>query len=1427
MSLLPPSTASSTPTLLGVPFPPPTPPTSAHPLLSAAPLVPLRVLICNFTKRTHDHFHDLLEQLEQQPDELQRRHALLASLRHTQITLTRLRLLTSWLLERGEEYDRLGDIAAVLKQRDAAYGLSVDMLNLLARHVDASLPPAFDIPTAVHVLGRGDYRLLPRQIETVLDVKRVLSDTEIADIKRRLDDQLYIALLSSRLPPSLTVLSVRGGVARLGGGGWVATVSLRMMPRGDVEVSEQSRIKWRLFGIRWLLHVSGDPSDVAVVADAQTAALIGRCNALMHSSDEPLLLLHKTLQTFVHALTVALLNHQAINMQQHYAAHAINVDFIPAQSLAIRYWKEAQLIPQGDTSTPLSSSPSPSSPALSSSCLLFTLNGDQLNVTHSPPLPQLEAVGVAAASAVSFSIDPQSISLPRLFARVLASHARHRIQQLHAFLLRQSRAAGQTAWDSMAVVNHESETEQRMSEEEQEEEEEDNDDEDQHASVSDVLAIGLAEGWTVHVRVEQQSGRFVFSWTDVLPSAASSSSTLASSMATLASLNNLSTLFASLHSLRHEARLLYYQHALASLHTGQTVLRFLPIQWTAAVPSPTSVSEASLVFVRLCMSPFFFLLLSFPISNGVLTPSLYFLHCEPVESPSSAAANAAPNAAASAAVKRKMQHCELLSPVSCALLSATELPALSSLPPNPTIASSSSASQPLALIYRALCYCEERVPAAVFLHQLPAFTVTNLVQLSASSFAFSTPYPPAPSKPQGEARITITIAPHVPYSDTSASSLSSIARYFPVSAASSDALLVSGARYGWSASVEQSALARTYREIMRQKINVHTRSLGMHFTHPDEATTDPSAVSSLSPPAVTLYYASMTASPLSSVFSDLLNLHICAQFTYEASGFFATPLDKFKQYDAITPGDQPPPGFFSVASCSTDSYALRYNLDRLDRDGGSDECWLVLRQRHSDLESGHYLHMGGRRAVVFTLHFSPYAFPHHDYLEWDFNHRFDLKTLLKHVYWGSLAAKHIHRFMHRVSAWDRAAGYHHLHFHQNIALTAPADVSAAPGQPAPQQLYLLSISPAVHTVNVLPESATRIRFLFRKQHKQTKVDIRLLNGYAFVQDFLSTTSSVAATADEKRQPPGRVSVRVLDSYLSSWYQWCGQYEQWKRVVKWQQAKHHNLPVSFDKVQLNSRPTDKVLIDIRLTENSGLRTSEADVLCRFYRQWVCVPPYSPECMQSFLGLCSLPLGVQRAMLELLQLQLSSHDSATSAATGRLAIRWVHHLAAPFDLLYQPSYDVLFIVVQLMDRRRGESVYLPLAYTVSTGMVALWENEQQETVTDNRNVTVRNDRKLRRLLPAVDTVSIGYGPSGDEWLRRERWSSLGAALSGLMALEMGEVVHAVTSSLSPPMTIDEWCQPTTSMLVSPDAIKAEQAVAMEAAGKRHLSMDIMLG
>ena len=1425
MSLLPSSSLSTT--LLGMPFPPPLPPTSSHPLLTGASLVPLRVLICNFTKRTHDHFHDLLEQLEQQPDELQRRHALLASVRQTQVTLTRLRLLTSWLLEHGEEHDRLGDMATVLKQRDAAYGLSVDMLNLLARHVDTSLPPAYDVPTAIHVLGRGDYRLLPRQIESVLDVKRVLSDTEIADIKRRLDDQLYIALLSSRLPPLLTVLTVKGGVARLGAGGWVATVSLRMMPRGETEVPEQSRIKWRLFGIRWLLHISGDPADVAVLADAQTAALIGRCNALMHSSDEPLLLLYKTLQTFVHTLTLALLNHQVVSMQQHYAAQAITVDFIPGQSLAIRYWKEAQLIPQGDVYPSTSTTAASSTPAVSSSSLLFTLNGDQLNVSHSPPLPQMEAAGAEAASTVSFTIDPQSISFSRLFVRMLASHARHRIQQLHAFLLRQTKTANQPPWDSIAVVSREGESEQGT-----EEEDLDDSEADQHALVHEVLAIALADGWTVHVRVDQQSGRFVFSWADVLPFAASASSALALSLSTLASLSNLSTLFTTLHSLRHEARLLYYQRALSSLHTGPTVLRFLPIQWTATIASPAAASEASLMFVRLSSSPYFFLLLSFPLSDAGLPPSLYFLHCEHVELPSPANATSAPTIAAGVAPKRKVQYCELLSPVSCKRIPNTDLPKLTSLPPTLSTGLSLSTSPHLPLIHRALWYCEERVPAAVFLHQLSHLPATNVIRLSATSFAFSTPFPPAPSKPSSEARITVTIAPHVPYNHAPTSSLLSVARYYPASNADNDALLVSGVRYGWSAVIEQPSITHMYRELLKQKVDVHSRSLGMHLIHSDDGTAGSSASSTscAASPIVCFYYASMTASPLSSVFKDVMDLFMCVKLTDQAFSCLSIPLDRFRQYDAMQPGDQPPPGFFAIASCSTDLYSIRYNLDRLDREGGSDECWVLLKPRHADLESNHYLNTG-RRAVVATVHFSPYAFPHHDYLEWDFNHRFDINTLLKHVYWGGLAAKHIHRFMQRVCAWDRAAGYHHLHFHQTISFAVP-EPSTLPGQPPVQQTFLLSVSPTVHTVNVVPESATRVRFLFRRQYKQTKVDIRLLNGHTFIQDFLSTPSSVAGGVDENRQAPGKLPMRNLETFLSSWYQWCGQYEQWKRITKQQQVKQFTLPVSFDKMQLGSRPTDKMLIDIRIDAGSGLRTDEVDVLCRFYRQWVCVPPYSPECMHSFLQLCTLPLGVAHAMLELLQLQLASHDPATATATGRLTVRWVHHLSSPFDLHYQPSHDVLFIIVQLTDRERGESVYLPLAHTVSTGMVALWENDNQETVLENRSMpenrvmAVRNERRLRRLLPVADGAPVGYGPTADEWVRREQWSSFGAAVSVLMALEMGEVVQLVTSSMSPPLSVDEWCQQTTETLVSAEFIKAEAARTLEAAAQRHQPADIAL-
>ena len=710
-------------------------------------------------------------------------------------------------------------------------------------------------------------------------------------------------------------------------------------------------------------------------------------------------------------------------------------------------------------------------------------------------------------------------------------------------------------------------------------------------------------------------------------------------------------------------------------------------------------------------------------------------------------------------------------------------------------------------------------------------SLTSINSLPSPSPSPPTTRPP-PAKPISEARITVTIAPHAPYNPAPASSVSTVARYFPVSGSSADALLVSGVRYGWSAAIEESSITHLYRELMRQKVDVHGRSLGMHFIHSDERAANSAASSSIpaSPSIATFYYPSMTASPLSCVISDLMQLYMCVNFTREAFAFFAVPHDHWKQNDKLNPGDQPPPNFFSVAACSTDYLSIRYNLDRLDPDGGSDECWLLLRQRRSDLESNHYLHQGGRRAMAFTLHFSPYAFPHHDYLEWDFNHRFDVKTLLRHVYWSCLSAKHIHRFMERVSAWDRAADYHHLHFHQNFTFTAPAD-TGPPGQPPTQQAFLLSVSPAVHTVNVLPESATRIRFLFRKSYKQTKVDLRLLNGYSFVQDFLSSPSS-GVGVEEKRQPPGRVPVRMLDSYLSSWYQWCGQYEQWKRVIKHQQAKHFTLPVTFDKAQLNARPTDKVLIDIRLSESScGLRADEVDVVCRFYRQWVCVPPYSPECMNSFLMLCTLPLGVARTMLELLQLQLASYDQLTSAATGRLTVRWVHHLAAPFDLNYQPSHDVLFVIVQLSDPRRGESVYLPLAYTVSTGMVALWENEQQETMSENRNMTVRNDRKLRRMQPAVDGLASGYGPGGDDWLRREHWSSFGAVLSGLMALELGEVVHVVTSSLSPSMSVEEWCSQTTARIVSAENIKADAAMALEAAAQRrqpmHSNIHIALG
>ena len=600
--------------------------------------------------------------------------------------------------------------------------------------------------------------------------------------------------------------------------------------------------------------------------------------------------------------------------------------------------------------------------------------------------------------------------------------------------------------------------------------------------------------------------------------------------------------------------------------------------------------------------------------------------------------------------------------------------------------------------------------------------------------------------------------------------------------------------------------------IERRQSGVHTplHALGAGLT---TLPTPPSVVSLTSgrvPTAILLHFRSLSAASVQSLSDQLLQLHLCSHLEAQASGSSLTA-EKWAAMEAQLSGDCPPPGFFTVTSCSASCLVVHYNLRNVPHlDQPDEDCTLTLRCRRGDLEPYHYLSQ--RRNVAYTLHTAPYAFPHHAFLEWEFNHRFDVPTLLKSIYWSCVAVKGIHRFVQRCSAADRRAGYHHLHFHQQVTMlldtaAIPTPPTAAPGV-ATSSVFLLAFAPALHTVTVLPQSSTRLRFVFRKQPRTTKADLRLLNGYAFVQDFLSADGR----GREEKQPPGRVAIAGLESYLTSWYQYCGQHEQWKRVSKWNHTAL-TIPVHFDRQPLQAKPTTAPLISIRLVDTSmtgGLNTADGETLCRFFREWVCVPPYSAECMHSFLSLCSAPIHVVQAMMQLIVLQLQSRGASQGSWTQPLAVRWFHHLNAPFDLHYDAQLDVLFLVLQLSSPVRGDAVYVPVAYCLTTGCVGWWQMEEEMRQSEDKSQPPihRSFRQVRRPGGNGPEAAPLDGSALPAVHLPERWKSLGALVEALMGFEIEALVERL-SQLTPPLTVQQWCaEAGKSSNAVAEALKADQ-------------------
>jgi len=188
-------------------------------------------IIQNYVKKTAEHFHDLAENLNQEND-LEKRRQLLQFFEAKRAQLTRILVLVKWLNKTSDSLDRLQSMNEVLDRREFLFSHSRHSLAVITHQVGEQLYPMWDVPTALHIMSTGSYRLLPRAVEAMVPFKAHVDEAMVECITSRLNDKLYLWLLSTTVPPQFSSVRVENGMVYLRSEGeFEIGVSLRMGPR--------------------------------------------------------------------------------------------------------------------------------------------------------------------------------------------------------------------------------------------------------------------------------------------------------------------------------------------------------------------------------------------------------------------------------------------------------------------------------------------------------------------------------------------------------------------------------------------------------------------------------------------------------------------------------------------------------------------------------------------------------------------------------------------------------------------------------------------------------------------------------------------------------------------------------------------------------------------------------------------------------------------------------------------------------------------------------------------------------------------------------------------------------------------------------------------------------------------------------------------
>lgn len=516
--------------------------------------LPLSSLLCNFSRRSQDELFELLEGLESRQglDEATRRRKLFAYLTNKQRQFGEVFALVRWLGENHVYLDRLRDLTAVLDRRAGLLEHTCESMQILQRRVEDRLYPLWDVFTALHVMSTGTYRLLPGIIETRLlaehqlalaaagqpptdnnPLKPPVTQEIIDDTMARLNNALHIKLLGTTLPVDLSRIDIRDGIAYLTyGQEFEIGVSLRMGPAPNdaphPTESEESRVHWRLYDLKILMNVDQQSSlttdltaaaaaaaPLALFNDSQLLHLNVLLNTVAAGQPNPIETICQTMHRLLLVVLMDILYQQSQSLAKLFATQDLHIDYVQASKvLNIRYWKDMKEMPMEGGVSP---SQSPASLALAqaqsqrggvdpkkrdlllSPCLQILLDDhDRLSIRHNPPLPP------SAEFKDLFSLNLQSISVTALLANVLMYHGNQRVEQLFAWIARESRDKGKKVIGCMDM-----EVTQRRRRGV-----DGGESSIPHSTVvpRSYLLIRLLPGYTLSIHTDTQTGRFVLEW---------------------------------------------------------------------------------------------------------------------------------------------------------------------------------------------------------------------------------------------------------------------------------------------------------------------------------------------------------------------------------------------------------------------------------------------------------------------------------------------------------------------------------------------------------------------------------------------------------------------------------------------------------------------------------------------------------------------------------------------------------------------------------------------------------------------------------------------------------------------------------------------------------------------------------------------------